>query len=147
MWLQQQRMGKRRDLLRKKSENGRRVTVSKLTEQAKEQSPSCLWIQKGWEQRQAISWDTGLVTSLANTEQGFRSSYFCSALLRGRAVNNGVSDGTCIRCFCLSLQPSPVIFSFVYVTAKVQQTGVHQSACILMSRRGNKGRVEIPTCH
>lgn len=38
MWLQEQHTRKRRDLFRKKSENGRRTTGSNLTEKEKEQS-------------------------------------------------------------------------------------------------------------
>lgn len=38
MWLQKQHTRKRRDLLRKKTENCRRTTGSKLTEKEEEQS-------------------------------------------------------------------------------------------------------------
>lgn len=107
----------------------------------------CPWGQKGSEQRQAVSWDPGLAHPCLALSRGFRRRSSCTALLRDEAVNNEVSDGSCVRCFHLSLRCSPVISLFVHLTAKVQQTGINQSACIPMSGGGNKGRVEIPTCH
>lgn len=121
--------------------------VQSLQRKERNNLSSYLWMQKGSEWRKTVSRDTRLVPAHLTQSRGFRRRYFCRALQRDKAINNEVSGGTCGRCFHLSLRSSPVIFFFVYLTAKAQQTGIYQSACILVSRRGNKGRVEIPACH